>query len=68
VRQESGEAYVLRIANDRLEQSAVKLGLRNEDEGVVQIVEGLDAKSRVVRNNSGTLKPGAAVRIAPADK
>jgi RND family efflux transporter MFP subunit len=68
VRQESGEAYVLRIANDRLEQSAVKLGLRNEDEGVVQIVEGLDVKSRVVRNNSGTLKPGAAVRIAPADK
>jgi membrane fusion protein, multidrug efflux system len=68
VRQESGEAYVLRIAKERLEQSAVKLGLRNEDEGVVQIVEGLDANSRVVRNNSGTLKPGAAVRIAPANK
>jgi membrane fusion protein, multidrug efflux system len=67
VRQEGGKAYVLRIAENRLQQSAVILGLRNDDEGVVQIVDGLDAKSRVVRDNSGTLKPGAAVRIAPAN-
>ncbi|MBK5106225.1 MAG: efflux RND transporter periplasmic adaptor subunit [Burkholderiales bacterium] len=65
VRQESGRSYVLRIAENRLEQRAVKLGLRNEEEGVVQIVDGLDAQSRVVRNNSGTLKPGATVRISP---
>ncbi|MBE0625131.1 MAG: efflux RND transporter periplasmic adaptor subunit [Burkholderiales bacterium] len=65
VRQESGKSYVLRVAGNTLEQRAVKLGLRNEDEGVVQIVDGLDAQSRVVRNNSGTLKPGATVRISP---
>jgi len=64
VREENGKAYVMRIANDRLEPRAVKLGLRNEDEGVVQIVDGLDAQSRVVRANSGTFKPGAIVKIA----
>ncbi len=66
VREENGRAYVLRIAAGRLEQRAVRLGLRNEDEGVVQIVDGLDAQSRVLRANSGTLRPGAAVRVAPA--
>ena len=66
VRQESGKAYVLRITEDKLEQREVKLGLRNEDEGVVQVVEGLDAQSRVVRSNAGALRPGAGVRIAPA--
>jgi len=66
VREENGNAYVLRIANDRLEARAVKLGLRNEDEGTVQIVDGLDAQSQVVRSNSGTFKPGAIVKIAPS--
>ena len=66
VREESGKAYVLRVADGRLEQRAVKIGLRNEDEGVVQIVEGLDAQSRVLRANSGTLPAGVAVKVAPA--
>lgn len=64
VREDNGRAYVLRIAGDKLEQRAVKLGLRNEDDGVVQIVDGLDAQSRVVRSNLGALQPGAAVKIA----
>jgi len=66
VREENGKAYVLRITNDKLEARTVKLGLRNEDEGVVQIVDGLDAQSRVVRTNPGAFKPGATVKIAPA--
>ncbi len=66
VREEGGKAYVLRIAEGRLEQRAVKLGLKNEDEGVVQIVDGLDAQSLVLRANSGALRPGAAVKVAPA--
>jgi RND family efflux transporter MFP subunit len=65
VREEAGKTYVLRIANDRLEPRAVKLGLRNEDEGVVQIVDGLNAQSRVVRANPGGYQPGAVVTIAP---
>ncbi|MBE0622746.1 MAG: efflux RND transporter periplasmic adaptor subunit [Burkholderiales bacterium] len=66
VREEDGKAYVLRVDKDRLERRPVTLGLRNADEGVVQIVDGLDAQSRVVRANSGTYKPGTAVKVAPA--
>ncbi len=65
VREENGRAFVMRITSDRLEARTVKLGLRNEDEGVVQIVDGLDAQSRVIRSNLGTFKPGALVKIAP---
>jgi RND family efflux transporter MFP subunit len=64
VREENDKAYVMRIANDRLESRAVKLGLRNEDEGTVQIVDGLDTQSRVIRANPGAYKPGTTVRIA----
>ncbi|MFA5912414.1 MAG: efflux RND transporter periplasmic adaptor subunit [Burkholderiales bacterium] len=64
VHEENGKAYVLRIADGRLERRAVKLGLRNEDEGVVQIVDGLDAQSRVVRSNLGAFAPGATVKLA----
>jgi membrane fusion protein (multidrug efflux system) len=64
VREENGKAYVMRIDSNRLESRAVKLGLRNEDEGTVQIVDGLDAQSRVVRANPGTYKPGTIVKIA----
>jgi RND family efflux transporter MFP subunit len=64
VREENGKAYVMRIADDRLESRAVTLGLRNEDEGTVQIVDGLDAQSRVVRANPGAYKPGTAVKVA----
>jgi multidrug efflux pump subunit AcrA (membrane-fusion protein) len=64
VREENDKAFVMRVANDRLESRAVKLGLRNEDEGTVQIVEGLDAQSRVVRANPGAYKPGTTFKIA----
>ena len=66
VREESGKTQVLAIVGDRIELRTVKLGLRNEDEGLVQIVEGLDAQTPVVRTNLGTLRTGAQVRIAPA--
>jgi RND family efflux transporter MFP subunit len=66
VREENGKTYVMRIANGRLEPRAVTLGLRNEDEGVVQIVGGLDAQSQVVRANLGSFKPGAIVKISPS--
>jgi RND family efflux transporter MFP subunit len=66
VRAENGKAFVMRITGDRLESREVKLGLVNEDEGVVQIVDGLDAQSRVIRSNLGNFKPGAIVKVAPS--
>ena len=66
VREVNGKAQVLRVAGGRLEQQNVTLGVRNEDEGVVQIVDGLDANSTVVRTHSSAYAPGIAVKIAPA--
>lgn len=66
VQEASGKAQVFAIVDGRLELRAVKLGVRNEDEGLVQILAGLDAQARIVRANLGTLKPGAQVKVAAA--
>lgn len=68
VQETSGKAQVFAIVEGRLELRTVKLGLRNEDEGLVQILDGLDAQSRIVRAKLGTLKPGTQVRVAAARK
>ena len=68
VQESSGKAQVFAIVNGRLELRAVKLGVRNEDEGLVQILDGLDAQTRIVRANLGTLKPGTQAKIVAARK
>jgi len=68
VQEAAGKAQVFAIAGDRLELRQVKLGLRNEDEGVVQILAGLDAQNTIVRANLGTLKPGTQVKVVAARK
>lgn len=62
----SGKAQVFAIVGGRLELRPVKLGLRNEDEGLVQILDGLDAQARIVRANLGALKPGTPVKVVAA--
>jgi RND family efflux transporter MFP subunit len=68
VQETSGKAQVFAIIGNRLELRPVKLGLRNEDEGLVQILDGLDAQAQIVRANLGTLKPGTQVRVVAARK
>jgi len=68
VQEASGKAQVFAIVGGRLELRQVKLGLRNEDEGLVQILAGLDAQSTIVRANLGTLKPGTQVKVVAARK
>ena len=68
VQEASGKAQVFAIVGGRLEPRQVKLGLRNEDEGLVQILDGLDAQSTIVRANLGTLKPGTQVKVVAARK
>jgi len=68
VQEAAGKAQVFAIAEGRLELRPVKLGLRNEDEGLVQILDGLDAQARIVRANLGTLKPGTHVKVVAARK
>jgi len=66
VQEAAGKAQVFAIADGRLELRAVKLGLRNEDEGLVQILAGLDAQVRIVRANLGMLRPGVPVKVVAA--
>jgi RND family efflux transporter MFP subunit len=66
VQEAAGKAQVFAIVGSRLELRPVKLGLRNEDEGLVQILDGLDAQARIVRANLGALKPGTQVKIVAA--
>jgi hypothetical protein len=44
----------------------VRLGLRNEDEGVAEVTEGLAPGSTVIAVKLDGVKPGSAVRLAAA--
>jgi membrane fusion protein, multidrug efflux system len=66
VQEASGKAQVFAIVGGRLELRPVKLGVRDEDEGLVQILAGLEPQVQIVRANLGTLKPGTPVKVATA--
>ncbi len=73
IRQQNGAPTVLRIDGDRVISQPVKLGLRNDDEGLVQVADGLAAGNRVVvarldniRDGSRVRLPGAAPTTVPA--
>jgi RND family efflux transporter MFP subunit len=66
VQEAAGQARVFAIVDGRLELRPVKLGLRNEDEGLVQVLAGLDTQNRIVRANLSTLRPGVQVKVVAA--
>ncbi|MDO9452430.1 MAG: efflux RND transporter periplasmic adaptor subunit [Stagnimonas sp.] len=73
VRSEAGLDYVMVIEAGKLVQRPVKLGLRSEDEALVEITEGLKPGEQVVIGKLDSLKAGQAVLLnaaavaAPAD-
>lgn len=68
VRTEGGQTVVYSVAGASLLRQPVKLGLQNDDEGVVQILDGLDEQARIVKSNLGVLRAGSQVKLAPARK
>ena len=68
VRVEGGQTVVYSVAGASLLRQPVKLGLQNDDEGVVQILDGLDAQAQIVKTNLGVLRAGSQVKLAPARK
>lgn len=58
---ESGQAYVFVIQDQKAVRTPVTVGLMNDD--MVEIVEGLEAESRIVATWSSQLEDGANVRI-----
>ncbi|HEU0013227.1 MAG TPA: efflux RND transporter periplasmic adaptor subunit [Longimicrobium sp.] len=61
---EGGKPFVYRIAGEELEMAEVSTGLRDEAQGLVEIVDGVSETDRIVVGNVGLLGRGMKVRIA----
>jgi membrane fusion protein, multidrug efflux system len=69
LRQENGVNTIYKIENDKVVAQTVKTGLRNEDEGMVEVTSGLAPGSRVLTVKLAGVKPGSIVKLpesAPA--
>jgi hypothetical protein len=66
VRQSQGGArpFVYRIAGRTIDIAPVTVGAADDERGLVQVVDGLNAGDRVVVGNVGTLGRGMRVIIA----
>jgi RND family efflux transporter MFP subunit len=63
VYQDHGRDVVWRIDGGKIVAQPVKLGLRNEDEGLVEAVDGIAAGSTVMAVKLDGLKPGDKVKL-----
>jgi RND family efflux transporter MFP subunit len=63
VRKDNGRDVVYRIDNGKVVAQPVKLGLRNQDEGVVEALEGVDAGMTVLAVPLDGIKPGSKVKL-----
>jgi membrane fusion protein (multidrug efflux system) len=63
VREEAGQAYVYALGEGTVRRKAVKIGAADAT-GRAQVLEGLVSGERIVRNNLGALREGAAVKLA----
>jgi RND family efflux transporter MFP subunit len=66
LREEAGQAYVFTIEGGKIQRRAVKVGVSEPQQGVVEVVSGLDKGVHVVSARVSGLKPGAAARLKPA--
>jgi RND family efflux transporter MFP subunit len=63
VRQDHGQDVVWRVDGGKIVAQPVKLGLRNEDEGLVEAVDGIAAGSTVMAVKLDGMKPGDKVKL-----
>jgi RND family efflux transporter MFP subunit len=62
VREQAGQTYVYALGEGILRRKAVKVGPADAA-GRAQVLEGLAAGERIVRNNLGALREGAPVKV-----
>src|SRR5215207_9680095 len=66
--QEDGKPFVYRIDGKILNVAPVQLGAVDEQQGVAQVTEGLQAGDKIVVGNVGTLGRGMQVTIAGTER
>lgn len=62
----NGQPIVYKVDQGKLISQPVKLGLRNEDEGYAEVLDGLQQGAHVIVSRLDSLKPGAAVKLPPS--
>ncbi|HEX7979831.1 MAG TPA: efflux RND transporter periplasmic adaptor subunit [Gemmatimonadaceae bacterium] len=66
--QDNGQPFAYRIDGKTLQVAPLQIGAVDEQAGVAQVTDGLQAGDRVVVGNVGTLGRGMQVTIAGAEK
>jgi RND family efflux transporter MFP subunit len=67
IREESGQAYVFTLENGKIARRPVTVGSRQQAEGVVEVLSGLERGMTVVAARVSGLKAGAPARLKTAD-
>jgi RND family efflux transporter MFP subunit len=66
---DNGAATVFKIENGKVVEQPVKLGLKSEDDGMVSVVSGLAAGTRIIAvKHLDGIKAGTAVTLPASDK
>jgi RND family efflux transporter MFP subunit len=63
LRTTNGQQVVYKIDQGKVVAQPVKLGLRNDDEGYVEVTDGLDAGANVIISRLDSVKPGSQVKL-----
>jgi len=63
LRTEKGQQVVYQIVQDKVVAQPVRLGLRNEDEGYAEVVDGLAPGANVIVSKLDGVKPGSQVKL-----
>ncbi len=66
LREEKGRQVVYKVENGKIVAQPVKLGLRNEDEGYAEVLDGLAPGASVIVSKLDGVKPGSQVKLPAA--
>jgi membrane fusion protein (multidrug efflux system) len=66
LRKDKEQDIVYKIEDGKVVSQPVKLGLRNEDDGIVEVTDGLSGGATLVIGKLEGVKPGVKVRMAGA--
>ena len=66
LRKEGGRDVVYTVVGGKVVAQAVKLGLRNDDEGMAEVTDGLAQGANVIVARLDGVKPGNKVKVADA--